>query len=467
MNRSFLVGLFVLFGLGLFATGLIMIGNRHQAFAKHIELNSEFTDLSEITQGAKVEVAGMDAGQVTAVFVPDSPSSKFRVTMRINEKLRGLVRTDSVVTVATEGVVGDKFLRISAGSPQAPIAAPNAMLASKEPLQLSALFEQAKGALADIDVTVRNANTAVTTANGLLTSVGANLNAALATAKTTLGNANDVVAGLKEGKGTAGMFLSDPELADKVRLSVDNAEKATSDVQKAAANASAVVDDIRSREFPRKLDETMGHVKETVANLDATSEKVRETVAQFTAPDEKDVTTAVNLRQAVSSLNTAAGNIADDSEALKHNLLLRGFFKQRGYYNLTHLSPDRYRKERVFVAGSNRRVWLSASELFQRDSNGAESLTAAARLLLKEVLSKYGAKVLQTDIVIEGYSDDPDPSSRIMISQSRSLAVRNQLQSMFQLDPNAIGSVALENIPPGGVGHATWDGVAIVIVQPK
>ena len=44
MNRSFLVGLFVLFGLGLFATGLIMIGNRHQAFAKHIELNSEFTD---------------------------------------------------------------------------------------------------------------------------------------------------------------------------------------------------------------------------------------------------------------------------------------------------------------------------------------------------------------------------------------------------------------------------------------
>ena len=215
MNRSFLVGLFVLFGLGLFATGLIMIGNRHQAFAKHIEFNSEFTDLSEITKGAKVEVAGMDAGQVTAVFVPDSPSSKFRVTMRINEKLRGLVRTDSVVTVATEGVVGDKFLSISAGSPQAPIAAPNAMLASKEPLQLSALFEQAKGALADIDVTVRNANTAVTTANGLLTSVGANLNAALATAKTTLGNANDVVAGLKEGKGTAGMFLSDPELADK------------------------------------------------------------------------------------------------------------------------------------------------------------------------------------------------------------------------------------------------------------
>ena len=42
----------------------------------------------------------------------------------------------------------------------------------------------------------------------------------------------------------------------------------------------------------------------------------------------------------------------------------------------------------------------------------------------------------RTDIVIEGYSDEfPGPFIRIMISQSRSLAVRNLTASMFQLDP--------------------------------
>lgn len=467
MNRAFVLGLFVLCGLGLFAAGLFIIGNRHQTFAKHVEFRSEFANLSEIAKGAKVEVAGMDAGQVTTVLVPDSPSSKFRITMRIDEKLHGLVRTDSVVTVATEGVVGDKFLVISAGGAQAPIAPPNAMLASKEPLELSALLEQAKGALADIDTTVRNADTAVSTAKVLLASVGGNLNSTLITAKTTLVNANDVIAGVKRGEGTAGMLLRDPALAEQVRLSVDNARKAVADVQKAAENTNAIVADVRSREFPRKIDETMGQARNTVSNLDATSQNVREAVAQFTAPDEKGVPAAVNLRESVSSIHTAAGNIADDSEALKHNFLLRGYFKKRGYYNLSHLAPDQYRKERIFTAGGNHRVWLSAGELFHRDANGVETVTPAGRALLEQALSRYGTEVLGSEIVIEGYSNDPNPSARMMCSQARSLAVRNQLQRIFQLDPNTIGSVALENTPPNGAGHAGWEGVAILVVQPK
>ena len=126
------------------------------------------------------------------------------------------------------------------------------MLASKEPLQLSALFEQAKGALADIDVTVRNANTAVTTANGLLTSVGRQPQCRSRNSENYVGECGTttVVAGLKGGQRNSRNVSERPYGTGRwVRLSVDNAEKATSDVQKAAANASAVVDDIRSREF--------------------------------------------------------------------------------------------------------------------------------------------------------------------------------------------------------------------------
>ncbi len=54
--------------------------------------------------------------------------------------------------------MGNKFLSISAGTVQAPAAAPDSTLASKEATELSALLDQAKGTITDIDDTVRNAN---------------------------------------------------------------------------------------------------------------------------------------------------------------------------------------------------------------------------------------------------------------------------------------------------------------------
>jgi len=128
MNRFMMVGVFVIAGLALFTTGLFMIGNRHEAFARHVELYTEFSDVSGIVPGAKVQVAGMDAGEVLVMEVPSLPLTKFRVKVRINEKFRGLVRADSVVTVGTEGVVGNRFLEISAGSSRASAMATGATL---------------------------------------------------------------------------------------------------------------------------------------------------------------------------------------------------------------------------------------------------------------------------------------------------------------------------------------------------
>ena len=72
MNRFMMVGLFVIAGIALFTTGLFMIGNRHEAFARHLELYTEFASVSGIVPGAKVQVAGMDAGEVLAMDVPNA-----------------------------------------------------------------------------------------------------------------------------------------------------------------------------------------------------------------------------------------------------------------------------------------------------------------------------------------------------------------------------------------------------------
>src|SRR5215471_31201 len=105
-NHYVSVGIFVAGGLALFGLGLFLIGDRRQAFGEHTEYYSEFVNLAGLSTGAEVRVGGMAAGEVAGIGVPDSPSSRFRVKWRIRGGLRGLIRTDSVVTIDTEGVVG-------------------------------------------------------------------------------------------------------------------------------------------------------------------------------------------------------------------------------------------------------------------------------------------------------------------------------------------------------------------------
>src|ERR1700735_4586838 len=108
MSKRYLaVGIFIIASVSLFALGIFLVGSRHEAFSRHVLLYTEFADLDGIAKGSKVQVAGMDAGQVTKIDVPHTPSGHFRVQMKVDEQLHGLIRIDSIVTVDTEGVVGD------------------------------------------------------------------------------------------------------------------------------------------------------------------------------------------------------------------------------------------------------------------------------------------------------------------------------------------------------------------------
>ncbi len=459
-NRNVIVGLFVLAGLTLFTIGLFLIGNRHEAFARHTEYYAEFTDLAGLTRGGKVQVAGMDAGQIVDIGIPSSPTSRFRVRIRINESFQGLVRTDSVATIGTEGVVGNTFLLIRPGSANAPAAAALATLPSREPVGIADLLDQGKGVLADVDGTVRNAN-------GLLTSVGGNLNSTLTGVRTTVANANDVIVSLKEGKGPAGMLLRDQTLATQIRQVVTNAQQATSDLSHASSQANSLISDVQSRQLPQKVDDTLVSVRRAASNIDASSSQLRQTLAEATGPDAQGVTAGVNIRESLSNANAATANMADETEALKHNFFFRNFFRQRGYYNLAHISPDKYRKDHLFTSPSNTRAWLPADQLFQLDPNGLEQLTARGKSLLDGVVAQYGDYIVESPIVIEGYWNGAGSADQLARSRNRAILVRRYLQNHFQLDASHLGIVAMKNLPPGGLDHASWDGICIVIVTPK
>jgi phospholipid/cholesterol/gamma-HCH transport system substrate-binding protein len=460
VNRNLVVGLFVAAGLTLFTVGLFLIGNRHQAFARHVEFYAEFRDLSGLAKGAKVQVAGMDAGQILEIGIPDSPSAGFRVKLRIDERFHGLVRTDSVATIGTAGVVGETFMLVHPGSSGAQVAAPLATLPSKEPTELSDLLDQGKGTLADVDVAVKNAN-------GLLTTVGGKVNSTLDQVKGTVSNVNDVVVGLKEGRGAVGMLLRDPALADQVRQTVTNVQQASVNIDHASSQANGLLSDIQSHNFPQKIDSTLASVSRAAANIDASTGQLRQTITEFAGPDEQGVTAGVNISQSLSNANEATANMADETEALKHNFFFRPFFQHRGYYNLTQISPEKYRKDTLFTSPNNSRTWLSADQLFVRDPDGLEQLTPQGKSLLDNALAQYGDSIVESPIVVEGYWGGDNPADQLTHSRNRAIIVRRYLQIHFQLDLGHLGAVPMKNLPPSGLDHSSWDGICILVLKGK
>jgi len=351
-------------------------------------------------------------------------------------------------------------LLIRPGSAGAPAAPDKALLTSKEPTELADLLDQGKGVLADVDATVKNAN-------GVLTSVGGNLNSTLTETRGTVANVNGVVLDLKHGHGVAGMLLHDETLAGQVRQTLANVQDTSLQLDRTSSQAVALMTDVQSRHIPAKIDSFLGSANGAASNLEQTSRRINQTVADATEPDVEGVTAGVNLREILSNTNTATANMADETEALKHNFLLRGFFRRRGYYNLEQLSPDKYRNDRMFSSVSNTRVWITADQLFKTGTTGIEQLTPEGKTVLNAAVAQHGDTFMQSPIVVEGYWAGPDPAEQLARSRSRAILLRRYLEDHFQVDPSHIGIVALQDRPSEGLGHSTWNGVSIVIVKAK
>jgi phospholipid/cholesterol/gamma-HCH transport system substrate-binding protein len=454
MSRRYLpVGIFIIASMALFALGIFLVGNRHEAFSRHVLLYTEFADLDGIAKGSKVQVAGMDAGQVTRIEVPRSPSGHFRVQMKVDEQLHGLVRTDSVVTIDTEGVVGDTFLTIHSGSPNAAIAQADSVLQSKPPVTMSDLLTHGLGIMNDADATIKQ--------------VGGKLNVALEGVNGAVGNANDLLVGLKEGRGAAGMLLRDEKVAGQIRETMSNVQSTTSNLNQASGRVNSIVADVQQRELPQKLDDTMTQIHSASTRADATIQQVQQSLTQALGPDVNGVTAGQNVSESLTNVNVATGNMAEDTEALKHNFFFKGFFNHRGYYTLADLSPQEYRRSKFFGSTQSPRAWLQADTLFQHGAHGTEELSADGKHAIDAAVASFGDAIFTHPIVIEGYSDAATSADALSWSYARAQLVRNYLEARYPFTTKNVGVMPLSATPPPGLGHDRWSGVCILVAEKK
>jgi phospholipid/cholesterol/gamma-HCH transport system substrate-binding protein len=452
-NRYVVVGLFIAAGLTLFTLGIFLIGNRHEAFSRHTLLYADLPNLDGIEKGSKVQVAGMDAGQVTRIDVPASPKSPFRVQMQIDEALHGLVRSDSLVTIDTQGVVGETFLTIHPGTSATAEAPASSTLQSKAPVSISDLLTHGLDLLNDADATMKE--------------VKGKLNVALDGVTGTIGNANDLLAGLKEGRGPAGMLLRDDRVAGQIRDSVSSIQSTTATLNQASVRVNGLVEDLDKRQLAQKLDDTMTQIRSASTQANITLQELHQSLNQALGPDTNGVSAGQNISQTLANLNAASGNMAEDTEALKHNLFFKGFFDHRGYYNLASMSPQDYRRNQHFVNSNDHRSWLPADHLFQRESDGSEVLTSEGRNAIDSAIAEFGDLVFRYPVVVEGYADAADPADQLALSYARAQLVRLYLQARFPFEAKRLGVMPLSATPPPGLEHDSWSGVCVLVAIKK
>jgi phospholipid/cholesterol/gamma-HCH transport system substrate-binding protein len=476
--HSWAIGLFLIVGFGLFATILFLIGNRYDIFGKHVDFYAEFSDVSGLPRGAQVRVAGIEAGEVKGIEIPASPASKFRLKLEVRTNARGIVRTDSLVSIRTEGVVGDKFVFIRQGTSTAAEAPDGATLPSKEPFDLgealekgtalldksSALVENLQGSVTDLhgrlDVALDSVTKTVNNVDGLVTVVQPDIKKMASNASQITDTINVIVSDLNAGKGPVGLLLKDEATRKQLQATLTNAQQATSNLTDASSRADQILRDVQSRDLASKA-------QAILENVQSMSEQLNQTLKAALGPDNMGEDGAANIRETLSNLNRGTANLAEDTEALKHEFFFRGFFKKRGFYDLEQLSSADYLNacQRENACGS--RTWLDAANMFATGSNGTVQLDETGRHEIDGAVAPVVDSLLDHVVIVEGYSGTGTPDQQFVTSRRRADLVREYLEAHFHLRHNDVGIVPLRDKPPHGAGRDTWNGVAIVLFDDR
>ena len=463
-SRNFAVGLFLIVGMLLFSVGLFMIGDRRMLFSEDFELYAEFAELGGLQNGADVKVGGMGAGEVIDIEVPPQPQAKFRVKVRIIEKLHPVVRTDSIATIQTEGVLGNKFLKIDQGTPQVQAAPPGSTIPSREPFDFADLVQQIRDTVDEVQGKMGDVFASISTtsdnANALIQSVRGDMENIISAGKKVTEDVQVITAGIRAGRGTVGRLLYDEKVAD-------SASNAFSDFEKAAGNAREISQQfshILSEFQDRKILEEMEQIATNVRQLTG---QAKDAITDFQAKGGKGESLTGDLSRTITNASEAMSGLAENMEALKRSFFFRGFFKNRGFYDLDSVTVAEYREGKFAGDKVRQQAWIYETELFAHDSDGSEELSAAGESRLDAVMAEFQRYLRNSAIIIEGYSGKGLTSEQWLLSTDRALKVREYLVEKFRLDPNYVGTMPMGAVASKDNSGDYWEGVAVVVFYDK
>jgi phospholipid/cholesterol/gamma-HCH transport system substrate-binding protein len=342
MSQTFRLGLFIVAALAVLVAGVFLIGSRESMFQSTYRVKADFQNVAGLSDGADVRVGGLHEGTVRQIQLPNRPDGKVTISMDLQKATREVLKKDSVASIKSDGLVGDKFVEISFGTDNAAQLKNGDSIASEAPIDMSNLVKKA-------DQLLDTAKSGVADLNG------------------TASNLKSISAKINDGKGTVGELINDKTIYQKV--------------------------------------------------------------------------------------NAGASALNEDMEALKHNFLLRGFFKNRGYEDASDLTKHAISH---LPEGTPLKTFeYEGREIFAK-SNQAKLKNEKAFKEAGDYLqaNKFGLAAVLVSVGMKGETD----KDRVL-SEGRATAIRDYLAQNFRLDDTRIKIIGLGKT--NGTGD---DGKAEILV---
>ena len=232
-RREVITGAFVLVGLAAVTFMVVLLGSQQRIFEKRFNVNAIFGTVSGLRAGAPVFVAGVNVGAVDRLrFVSadtyqptaDEPAGaepkpvgrvgKVEVVMNVEERFHDQIRSDSIATIGSVGLLGDKSIDISVGSTSAGVVEPGATLRSQDPLTLAEIIDQIEPIRDKLDKILGD----ISAATGNLTDE----DTPVAKSLRSMSNILDKV---DRGEGTIGKLVNSPEVEDELTATLKHARE--------------------------------------------------------------------------------------------------------------------------------------------------------------------------------------------------------------------------------------------------
>jgi len=259
------VGLVMTIAFVVLLIAVFFAGNIQNVFLKKGELKIKFRDVVGLRKGAPVWILGLEEGSVKNITL--DPTYGVIVTIAVKKNALEFVRKDSRATILTMGLLGDKYIELSTGSPQAEPIRPAEVIKGSSEMGLREVMGQF----------IEKIDSLVTKIEGGQGTIAKLLNDP-ALYNNLLGATHSLSAfleNLKDSKGTLKLLIDDPSVYKKMLAATSSIEEFSKRINESSGTLRRLIEDpslynktltvaSQIEEFSRKLNESQGTLKKMI-----------------------------------------------------------------------------------------------------------------------------------------------------------------------------------------------------------
>ncbi|MGB5427718.1 MAG: outer membrane lipid asymmetry maintenance protein MlaD [Gammaproteobacteria bacterium] len=139
MNLEMIVGVFLLAGFISFSWLAVKMGDINPFQNETYPVTARFTSISGLKEGSTIELAGVVVGKVSRIEL-DTGDYEAVVHMNIDKQVE--LQDDTIASIRTSGIIGDKYIKLSPGGSDIILAAGDAIEETEPSISLEELVSK-------------------------------------------------------------------------------------------------------------------------------------------------------------------------------------------------------------------------------------------------------------------------------------------------------------------------------------